>query len=126
MKSASSKTKHRAFYKKSPLMLSLLLVSVLALPIRSAPPQDAAPANISGFWELRYDSRNIPKAALTLAAARMSPDAQAKKDLHVIRWCILSGVPMQMDNGAPIDIEQDSKHVGILSEPVSGPRTIYL
>jgi hypothetical protein len=102
---------------------------VFATPVlvqSSAPGQSSAPVNISGFWELRYDGRNIPKASLTAMVAKMSSDAQAKNDLHVIRWCILSGMPMMMDSGAPIDIEQDSKHIGILAEPVSGPRTIYL
>jgi hypothetical protein len=91
----------------------------------SAQPQQA-PVNISGFWELRYDGRNIPNASLTPAAAKTSAAEQAKNTLHVIRWCILSGMPMMMDSGAPIDIEQDSKRIGILAEPVSGPRTIYL
>jgi len=108
------------------LMAVLVLVFALAVPMRSAPPQTTAQPNISGFWELRYDSRNIPKATLTAAAARMSSAEQTKNDLHVIRWCILSGVPMMMDSGAPIDIEQDAKHIGILAEPVSGPRTIYI
>ena len=84
------------------------------------------PVNISGFWEVRYDGRNIPNASLTPAAAKITAAEQAKNTMHVIRWCILSGMPMMMDSGAPIDIEQDSKHIGILAEPVSGPRTIYL
>lgn len=86
----------------------------------------ANPPNISGFWELHFDGRNIPRASLTPHAAAMNPDIQARRDIHAIRWCNLLGVPFLMDSGAPIDIEQDQKVVGILAGPVSSPRTIYL
>ena len=87
--------------------------------------QSNAPVNLSGYWELHYDSRNVPKATLT-PKGTLAVQSQAKKTLHAVRYCILAGMPMVMDNEKPIDIEQDSKHIGILAEIVSGPRTIYL
>jgi hypothetical protein len=107
---------------------AMAFLFVLAIPtfMQGNSEQGSAPVNISGFWQLRYDSRNIPRASLTPAAAKLSSVEQAKNDMHVIRWCILVGVPAMMDSDAPIDIEQDSKAIGILSEVVSGPRTIYL
>ena len=85
-----------------------------------------APVNISGYWELRYDSRNVPIPALTAKAAAVTQATKNKNRLHDIRWCILLGMPFIMDSGAPIDIQQDTKFIGILAEPVSGPRTIYI
>ena len=102
-----------------------LFLFVIPTLVQSA-SQSSTPVNISGFWELRYDGRNVPGASLTPAAAKISAAEEANNTMHVIRWCILSGMPMTMDSGAPLDIEQDSKHVGILAEPVSGPRTVYL
>ena len=85
-----------------------------------------APVNISGYWELRYDSRNVPIPALTPKAAAISQATKNKNRLHNVRWCILLGMPFIMDSEAPIDIQQDAKFIGILAEPVSGPRTIYI
>ena len=109
-----------------PLVAAIVSLLALAVPSFMQTNSGSAPANFSGFWELHYDSRNIPKATLTRKAAMMNPDAQAKNDLHAVRWCILTGLPMMMDGDAPIDIEQDKNEIGILAEPVSGPRTIYI
>ena len=85
-----------------------------------------APANLSGYWELRYDSRNVPIPALTAKAAAVTQATKNKNRVHDVRWCILLGMPFIMDSGAPIDIQQDARFIGILDEPVSGPRTIYI
>ena len=132
----NNNTSEKICYKASTLsaiarcflvMFAGLFVFVIPTLLQSS--SQSSPSNlvnISGFWEVRYDGRNIPNASLTPAAAKITAAEQAKNTMHVIRWCILSGMPMMMDSGAPIDIEQDSKHIGILAEPVSGPRTIYL
>jgi hypothetical protein len=87
--------------------------------------QSAPTPDLSGFWELRYDSRNIPNASLTPAAANADKKAQAARDLYVIRWCNHVGVPFMMDDGSPIDIRQDKNEIAITSQSNSPVRHIY-
>src|SRR5262245_14842888 len=60
-------------------------------PVKSAPGRAAAPADggrdISGFWELSFDSRKVPAASLlpTVTAAKI--EAHKKADAKAIRWC---------------------------------------
>ena len=81
--------------------------------------------DLSGFWELRYDSRNIPKAPLTPAAANEDKEARTARDLYAIRWCNHVGVPFIMDDGSPIDIRQDKNEIAITSQSNSPVRHIY-
>ena len=71
--------------------------------------QGARPTpDISGFWELSFDSRNVPRANLLPTVTRARLDAHAKKDAYAIRWCNLLGMPFVMDPGRPLDIRQGS------------------
>jgi hypothetical protein len=88
--------------------------------------QPAASPDISGFWELRYWSRNIPKASLTAAAAGADRKAQEEKEFHVIRWCNHVGVPFMMDDGSPIDIRQSRDEIAITSQSNSPVRHVYM
>jgi hypothetical protein len=97
------------------------------------PPDPAAtsakitnPRDISGFWELSFDSRKVPKASLlpTVTAAKLQ--ARAKQDAYAIRWCNLLGVPFIMDSGRPIDIRQGPTSIMIAPENASSPRYLYL
>ena len=108
------------------IVIMLPLAGRAAAQMPPATPPPPAPVNISGFWELRFDSRNVPIPSLTAKAAAITPAQKLKDRVHNIRWCILSGMPFMMDSGAPIDIEQDTNFIGILAEPVAGPRTIYV
>ena len=56
-----------------------LMVMAPNLRAQSAATSTGTP-DISGFWELRYYSRNIPKAQLTAAAAKADAKAQAEKE----------------------------------------------
>ena len=79
---------------------------------------------LSGFWELRFDSFNVPEAALT-SAAKTSTEQRAH-DTHAIRWCYNLGVPNLMSL-SPIDVIQNmnGKEVA-LTFPYRGPsRHIY-
>lgn len=87
--------------------------------------QTLSTADLSGFWELRYDSRNIPKASLTPAAANADKDARAARDLYAIRWCNHVGVPFMMDDGSPIDIRQGKNEIAITSQSNSPVRHVY-
>lgn len=109
---------------------SLGLTSAALALLAMAPSLQAQSAattpDISGFWELRYYSRNVPKAALTAAAANADAKAQAEKEFHVIRWCNHVGVPFVMDDGSPIDIRQSKNEIAITSQSNSPVRHIYM
>ena len=110
--------------RKSAQSMALLASLVLMFAARSN-AQSATP-DISGFWELRYWSRNIPKAALTPAAANADGKAQAEKEFHAIRWCNHVGVPFMMDDGSPIDVRQSKNEIAITSQSNSPVRHIYM
>jgi hypothetical protein len=88
--------------------------------------QAASVRDISGFWELSFDSRKVPKASLlpTLTAAKLQ--ARAKHDEYAIRWCNLLGMPFIMDSGRPLDIRQGPTAIIITPENSSAPRYLYL
>jgi hypothetical protein len=90
----------------------------------SASPQNAA-SGLTGFWALRFDSRNVPDASLapTLTAKQIA--AHKQNDAHAVRWCLYQGTPSMMDSGAPIDIVQGRNQVAISSEAPSAARHIY-
>ena len=82
--------------------------------------------NLSGYWELHFDSRNVPPAHLTPAFAAEDRSIQYKKDMFEIRWCHFMGVPYSME-GSPIDILQNlnGKEVIIASSLRTPARHIY-
>jgi hypothetical protein len=100
----------------------------LAVFTISAPAQTASgqPANLSGMWELRFDSMNIPPAALVPAVAAESPEVQVQHDRNEVRWCHFFGVPYVMQQ-SPIDIVQNAngKEVTIMTPVRSPARHIY-
>ena len=81
--------------------------------------------DISGFWELNFDSRQVPRASLLPSVTRAKIDARAKGDAYAVRWCNLLGVPFVMDPGRPLDIRQGATAVIIVPENSSAPRYLY-
>ena len=81
--------------------------------------------DISGFWELSFDSRHVPHANLLPTVTRAKIDAHLKKDAYAIRWCNLLGVPFVMDAGRPIDVRQGATAIIIVPENSSAPRYLY-
>jgi hypothetical protein len=82
--------------------------------------------NLSGFWELHFDSRNVPPAALTPVMANEDKSVQYKLNMFATRWCHFFGVPYVMDV-SPLDILQDlnGKEI-VIATPVRNPaRHIY-
>jgi len=114
---------NRALLKRSQ---SIVLFAIFILMFASRSSAQTASPDLSGFWELRYWSRNIPKASLTSAATSADRQAQAEKDFHAIRWCNHVGVPFMMDDGSPIDIRQSKNEIAITSQSNSPMRHIYL
>jgi len=91
----------------------------------SSPQQSAAP-NITGFWMLRFDSRNVPEARLAPSVTAKQIAEHKQNDAHAVRWCLYQGTPAMMDAGAPIDITQGATQIAISSEAPSAARHIYL
>lgn len=84
-----------------------------------------APPDLSGFWELSFDSRRVP-AANVLPVTRATAAERTRKDAYAIRWCNILGMPFIMDSGRPLDIRQGRTAVIITPENASGPRYLYL
>lgn len=92
----------------------------------SAASAAASTSDISGFWQLRFDSKNVPNATLTPPASETQAAPQYKRDMYAIRWCNHLGMPALMDTPSPIDIRQGSIEIAIASEAVSAARHIYV
>jgi len=108
-----------------PLALaSLSLIMAAAIHVGAA--QDTPSRDLSGFWELNFDSRIVPRASLvpTVTPARIG--ARAKGDAYAIRWCNLLGMPFIMDSGRPLDIRQGATAIIVVPENSSAPRYLYL
>ena len=81
--------------------------------------------DISGFWELSFDSRRVSTANLTPSVTPAMLAKQAEKDAHAIRWCNFLGLPMAMDSPRPINIRQGRREIVINFETVAAPRHLY-
>ena len=81
-------------------------------------------ADLSGFWELRFDSKNIPPAALVSKVTAKDMEAHRERDRMAIRWCNFLGVPALMEQ-SPLDIRQGRIEVAIVAQAVSTARHIY-
>jgi len=106
------------------LALACLAVAPLTMVGRAAQETRINP-DISGFWELNFDSRKVPRASLLPSITRAKIDARARGDDYAVRWCNLLGVPFVMDPGRPLDIRQGATAVIIAPENASAPRYLY-
>jgi hypothetical protein len=67
--------------------LLTLLVCPAFMPAQSKSP------DLSGYWELKFDSRNVPPASLIAPPTAAERAAETKHDADAIRWCHFFGVP---------------------------------
>jgi hypothetical protein len=113
----------------------LSLIAVLAWTIHSVGAQGqpsagggpSAPGrDLSGFWELSFDSRKVPPANLLPGVTPAMLAERVRKDAHAIRWCNLLGMPFLMDSGRPLDIRQGRTAIIIVPENASPPRYLHL
>jgi len=86
-------------------------------------PATAHP-DFSGYWELRFDSFNVPRAQLT-TAAQAALERQRKKDLDAVRGCINIGMPAVMNDHSTLDIRQSPTVIGVVAKSPSSTRYIY-
>ena len=87
------------------------------------PPVD--PHDLSGFWDLSVDSRQVPPANLAPSVTKALIEQHVAADRKAVRWCNLLGMPFVMDPGRPIDIQQGTREMVIFSEVPGSPRHIY-
>ena len=99
--------------------IPIAVVSLLAGPSAQGSP------DISGFWELSFDSRRVPAADLAQAVTPAVLAKQAERDAHAIRWCNFLGLPLSMDSPRPINIRQGRREIVINFETVATPRHLY-
>src|SRR5262249_697289 len=107
----------------------LIATVICALSVDGVTAQDAKPnssrgVDISGFWELRFDSRNIPQASLNPKVSAEDIERHRQKDVMAIRWCNFLGVPALMEQ-SPLDIRQGRIEAAVIAQPVSVARHIY-
>lgn len=102
-----------------------MLIMVAALVAFGEVAAQSSP-DISGFWELSFDSRRVPAASLVPAVTPALLAKQAERDAHAIRWCNFLGLPAAMDSPRPINIRQGRREIVINFETVATPRHLYL
>lgn len=102
------------------------MCAVLAAGSALVQAQSASAPDLSGFWELSFDSRNVPGASLVAAVTPQMLAERARRDAAAIRWCNILGVPFVMDTGRPLDIRQGSTMILIVPEMANAPRFLYL
>src|SRR5215831_15678624 len=114
-----------ALFLSFALQISGLTVLLFSLMVASAAAQQPqSKPDISGFWELRFDSKNVPRASLDAKVTPKDIEAHRQKDLMAIRWCNFLGVPALMEQ-SPLDIRQGRVEIAIAAQPVSVARHIY-
>jgi hypothetical protein len=109
-------------------MRGALLCLILASGIAHA---GGAPPDLSGFWELRADSKHVTPASTTPAAQKAVKAMQPRVDdgdilTYASRWCQPLGTPFIMGDSAPLDILQTRTEVAIVAEVQSSARHIYI
>ena len=104
-----------------------ICAEVMLLAVTGSMAFAGSEPNLSGYWELRFDSRNVPTASLLPQAAREISSATGRRDVFAIRWCHHLGMPFIMgdQDSAPIDILQGRFETAIVAQPVSAARHIY-
>jgi hypothetical protein len=106
--------------------LLLPVAAILAAAVTPAAQSRTAP-DISGYWELPIDGRNVPSAILAPGVTPAMLEAETRKAAKAIRWCNWVGMPTTMDVGRPLNIRQGAREVVIVAEsPVTPVRHLYL
>ena len=108
------------------MRLSFAFALVLVAARNGGAQSKPGPAGLAGFWELRFDSTNVPPAPLKPEIAAEDRSVQFKLDTTAIRWCHFFGMPYMM-GASPIDIlpNRDGNEI-VIAAPVRTPaRHIY-
>lgn len=104
----------------------IYLPLAIALAIAASPSfGQAAHPDLSGYWELRFDSMSVPPASLVTPQTPAITAAQARHDIEAIRWCTNLGVPYILGDRAPLDIRQSPTVIAMIAKVPSSARYIY-
>ena len=107
-------------------MRRTIRAAIAALSLVATEPSAAQSApDISGFWELSFDSRRVPAANLMPRVTPALMAGQAERDARAVRWCNFLGLPAAMDSPRPINIRQGRREIVINFETVATPRHLY-
>ncbi|HKQ85618.1 MAG TPA: hypothetical protein VJS43_02490 [Candidatus Acidoferrales bacterium] len=83
--------------------------------------------DLSGYWELSFDSERIPPADLAPGVTKEVLAAEQKKTDKAIQWCNQLGMPFLMGVSRPLDIRQGRREIVISPEStVAAARHLYL
>jgi hypothetical protein len=108
----------------SAALTSGFVLMTAASPVFGQAATGAHP-DISGYWELRYDSLSVPRASLVTPTTAALADAQARHDAESIRWCNNLGVPFIVGDREPLDIRQSPTVIAMIAKVQSSARYIY-
>lgn len=93
---------------------------------QGAPMVPVDPHDLTGYWELSFDSRNVPPADLAPGLTKAMLDEAQTKTAKAIRWCNLMGMPFLMGTSRPLDIRIGMRETVIVPESsVAAARHIY-
>src|SRR5215469_6833870 len=95
------------------LCFLILACSSAAVTFGQVSSSGSSTPDLSGFWQLKFDSENVPPASLTLSAVQADPEAQYRQNVYAIRWCNHIGMPAVMETSSPIDIRQGHAEIAI-------------
>jgi len=109
--------------KPTTIMLGLLFVGVILTPLALA--QATTHPDITGYWELRFDSMSVPAAPLLRPPDAATELAQRRHDIESIRYCIPLGVPYILGDRSPLDIRQSPTVTAMISKAPSSARYIF-
>jgi len=114
------------------IMSAAILALGAAIPKVDAVSAQEAQANeeqvdLSGFWVLRHDSKNVGDAVL-VADFETSDRQRRFNDIvtYPSRWCHPLGMPFIMGDSAPLDLIQSKRELAITAEVQSSARHIYI
>ena len=83
------------------------------------------PHDLSGYWDLGPDGRNIPPAKLVASVTLEKLQQMRDADLISWRWCRPIGLPADMDTGRPLSITQGAFEIAISTEANVSARHLY-
>lgn len=104
---------------------STLFSAIGAWPLFGQGNATSARPDISGYWELRYDSMYVPGASLVTPMTAVLADAQSRHDVEAIRWCNNLGVPFILGDRLPLDIRQSPTVTVMVAKVQSSARYVY-
>lgn len=109
--------------KPNTFILWLLSMGLVLAP--RAFGQNAPHPDITGYWELRFDSESVPAALLVRPSEAATELAQRRHDIEWIRYCVPLGVPYILGDRSPIDIRQSATVTAMVSRVPSSSRYIF-